>query len=73
MSIELDEGDVSFQKTFTLEGKTAKGVATATFSPPKGERFVVMLLGSVPNGQELTSEDVERMLGDIGFTRKDSE
>lgn len=73
MSIELDEGDVSLQKTFTLEGKTPEGVVTAMFKPPKGERFVVMLLGSIPNGQELTREGVERMLDDIGFKRKDAE
>lgn len=41
MMVELHDGDASFANTFTLQGQ---GIA-ARFKPPKGKKFVVLLLG----------------------------
>lgn len=63
MMVELHDGDASFANTFTLQGK---GIA-ARFKPPKGKKFVVLLLGVTD--KEAVEFNAEKALNKLGFYR----
>lgn len=67
---ELYAGDATFAKSFSKVSRGDNGEQlTASFSAPKGREFVVLLLGDVDKGQSWV--DVEKMLNDLGFYRKE--
>lgn len=67
----LRPGDATFAKSFTKISRGGNGEQlSAGFKPPKGREFVVLLLGDVEKGQPWV--DVEKMLNDLGFYRKDA-
>lgn len=67
----LHPGDATFAKSFTKISRGDCGAQfSAAFKPPKGREFVVLLLGDVEKGQSWV--DVEKMLNDLGFYRKDA-
>ena len=66
----LQPGDATFAKSFTKISRGDNGAQfSAAFKPPKGREFVVLLLGNVEKGQPWV--DVEKMLNELGFYRKD--
>ena len=67
----LHPGDATFATSFTKISRGDCGAQfSAAFKPPKGREFVVLLLGDVEKGQSWV--DVEKMLNDLGFYRKDA-
>lgn len=71
MTMQLFDGDATFTKSFT---KVAFGDDTGIrynfgFKAQKGKQFVVMLLGEVD--AKATDCDLEKMLNDLGFYRKE--
>jgi hypothetical protein len=67
----LHPGDATFAKSFTKISRGDNGAQlSAGFKPPKGREFVVLLLGDVEKGQPWV--DVEKMLNELGFYRKDA-
>lgn len=68
----LDTGDATFASSFTKISRSDDGAQmSASFKPPKGEEFVVLLIGTVPKGQAWV--DVEPMLNELGFYRDGAE
>lgn len=66
--MELFDGDVTFQGSFNKIGFTEDDQkVTAGFKPPKGEQFVVLLLGTVKKGA--IDCNPEEMLKRLGFFR----
>lgn len=61
--VKLHDGDASFANTFTLQ---AKGIV-ARFKPPKGKKFVVLLLGATD--KEAIEFNAEKALNKLGFYR----
>lgn len=67
--MELFDGDVTFQGSFNKIGFTKDDQkVTAGFKPPKGEQFVVLLLGTVKKGT--IDCNAEEMLNRLGFFRE---
>jgi len=68
--VYLNDGDASFVSTFnkTCWGEESAQQFTFSFKPPKGEKFVVMLLGTAP--KNATDYDLEAALNRLGFVRK---
>lgn len=67
----LHPGDATFAKSFTKISRGDNGAQLSVgFKPPKGMEFVVLLLGDVEKGQSWV--DVEKMLNELGFYRKDA-
>lgn len=68
----LGPGDASFASNFKKVTRSDCGASyEAGFKPPKGREFVVLLLGDAPKGSAWV--DVEKMLNDLGFFRKDEQ
>jgi len=66
----LNIGDASFAKTFSKVSRSDDGAQlTASFKAPKGQEFVVLLLGTTEAGQSWV--DVEKMLNELGFYYKE--
>lgn len=64
--VQLNIGDATFQKTFTKIGFTPDDDQVSVgFKPPKGRKFVVLLLGDVD--AKAVYCDVEAMLNALGF------
>ena len=67
----LHPGDATFAKSFTKISRGDCGAQfSAAFKPPKGRELVVLLLGDVEKGQPWV--DIEKMLNELGFYRKDA-
>jgi hypothetical protein len=63
---ELYDGDVTFQTSFNKVGFLAEaGTVTQGFRPPKGKKFVVLLLGTVE--KDARDCDPVEMLNSLGF------
>lgn len=67
MAIELHDGDVTFQSSFNRVSDS--GVITVGFNPPRGRKFVVLLLGTVGKGAR--DCDPVAMLDALGFVPKE--
>lgn len=71
MMMPLNEGDATFTSSFTKLGWDEAGnLYQAGFKPPKGEKFVVMLLGTAP--KDATDYDLEAALARLGFVPGDT-
>lgn len=65
----LNDGDATFTGSFTRLGWDEAGNQyEAGFKPPKGTKFVVMLLGTAP--KDATDYDLEAALARLGFVRR---
>jgi len=71
--VYLNDGDASFAGSFNKVcwGEDSGQRFTFGFKPPKGEQFVVMLLGTAPKNAE--EFDCEAALNRLGFYRKESQ
>lgn len=68
--MDLFNGAVTFQGSFNKIGFTDDGQkVTAGFKPPKGEQFVVLLLGTVKKGA--VDCNAEELLNKLGFFRRE--
>lgn len=65
--MELHNGDVTFQKKFTKVAFTDSSVIEGDFLPPKGQKFVTLLLGTA--SKDANDYDVEAALNRLGFVR----
>ncbi|AYD44789.1 hypothetical protein [Yersinia rochesterensis] len=61
--LKLHDGDASFADTFTFQGQGG----AARFKPPKGKKFVVLLLGVTD--KEAIEFNAEKALNKLGFYR----
>lgn len=62
----LYDGDVTFQSSFNKVGFVGDtSIVTSGFKPPKGQKFVVLLLGTVDKGAR--DCDPVAMLNALGF------
>jgi len=69
-AMNLNDGDATFVGSFNKIGWTEDGrKMTFGFRPPRGEQFVVMLLGSAK--KDATDFDLEGALNRLGFYRKE--
>lgn len=71
MSVQLENGDVSFQPSFNLIGWAPGKKITRTFKPPKGQQFAVLLLGVAPNDAQ--TYDFDAALNALGYFRADQQ
>lgn len=70
--MELFDGDATFCNSFNKVGFTETGGKfTFAFKAPKGETFVVMLLGTAP--KDAQDYDCEAALNRLGFFRNTDE
>ncbi|RPN04110.1 hypothetical protein IPC1284_11670 [Pseudomonas aeruginosa] len=68
--MNLHDGDATFVGSFNKVGWTEDGKKlTFGFKPPKGESFVVLLIGSVPKDSQ--DFNVEEALNRLGFYRRE--
>lgn len=68
--MELLLGDASFTKSFTKVGFGESGNKYSFgFKAPRGKQFVVLLVGEAD--LKATDCDVEKMLNDLGFFRRE--
>jgi len=68
----LNDGDATFTSSFAKLGWDEAGNQyEAGFKPPKGTKFVVMLLGTAP--KDATDYDLEAALARLGFVRQEVE
>ncbi|HBO1022120.1 TPA: hypothetical protein L4E46_003927 [Pseudomonas aeruginosa] len=68
--MELHDGDATFVGSFNKIGWTDDGhKMTFGFRPPRGEQFVIMLLGSAK--KDATDFDLEAALNRLGFYRRE--
>lgn len=69
--VTLNDGDATFVGSFNkiCFGEESCNQYTFGFRPPRGERFVVMLLGSVP--KDCKDFDCEAALNRLGFVREE--
>lgn len=67
--MELFNGDCTFQSRFNKVAFTVNGKITGGFKPPRGQQFVVLLLGAT--GIKADDFDVEDALNRLGFFRKE--
>lgn len=67
--VRLNDGDATFVSTFQkiCWGERTGQRFTFGFKPPKGEKFVVMLLGTAP--KDAQDFDCEAALNRLGFAR----
>lgn len=71
MMMPLNDGDATFTGSFTKLGWDEAGNQhQAGFKPPKGEKFVIMLLGTAP--KDATDYDLEAALARLGFVPDDT-
>lgn len=67
--MELFNGDCTFQSRFNKVAFTVSGKVTGGFKPPKGQQFVVLLLGTTDIKAD--DFDAEIALNRLGFFRKE--
>lgn len=66
---QLHNGDATFCTTFNKKAFGENGSEfTFGFKPPRGKKFVVLLLGTAP--KNATEFDAEKALNDLGFYRR---
>lgn len=66
--MELHNGDCTFQPRFNKVAFTVNGKVTGGFKPPRGQQFVVLLLGTAD--KKADDFDAEAALNRLGFFRK---
>lgn len=67
--MNLANGDCTFQAKFDKVEFSGNQRITGTFTPPPGQKFVVLLLGTTDRGS--IDFDVDGALRGLGYVRKE--